>query len=476
MGLKIIMAICMLPVLPIVYGVMRFCAREKNGILYGVTLWDGAREDPKVQAIQKSYRRGLNLGALLCLALFLLTLLTDYESILISGQVLWIFLTIPCLFLPFVRANKQMMLRKRESRPASFGQEGIGGKVFVDVTAAAAKKPKFFRKSLYLGCIFGGMPAAAELFLYAIWHNPQMPGLWECESVLLAMAAVECLFPLFLSAMEKQRIPVVSFRSRDNLQLARVRSYQWGKICMVLAWATGCLNWGMMLAFHLPSEWFLWVMAGASVLFSVCILAFLYACSRRMEKAGRNYQPEPALCAQDEDEHWVWGIFYYNKDDKRNMVENRFGMGLTGNMAKPKIKYAVILSLLALFLWMLWVCAWCVMDEFTPISLTYEDGAVVAGHWKEVYRIPKEDIISVSVIEEEPDIKRRSGTEMRTVKKGNYYGRADRKDLKACLDPRRMPCLMVETKEGVRYLLGSSEEGEAMAVYGELEEIRTGIK
>ena len=43
MGFKIIMTICMLPVLPILYGAMRFCAGEKRGILYGVTLWVGAR-------------------------------------------------------------------------------------------------------------------------------------------------------------------------------------------------------------------------------------------------------------------------------------------------------------------------------------------------------------------------------------------------------------------------------------------------
>ncbi|MCI9531927.1 MAG: hypothetical protein HFH38_09285 [Lachnospiraceae bacterium] len=469
MAVKVLMAVCMLPILPIMYGVMWFSSREKNGILYGVTLWEGAREDLQVQKIRKSYKRNLNFWALICLFLFLLTLLTDYESIMISGQVLWIFLTIICLFLPFAWAHKQMMQQKRQSKPACLGQGGTGGKVFVDVTAAAAKKPKFFRKGLYLGCIFGTMPALAELFLYHVWRHPQMPGLWERESVLLVLAAVVFLFPILLSAMEKQRIPVVSFRSQDNLQLARVRSYQWGKACTALAWASGSLNWGMLLAFHLPLEGFPWVMAGVCGLFSLCSLAILYACSRRIEKIGGGSPADPALSAGDGDEHWIWGIFYYNGQDGRSMVEKRVGIGLTGNMAKPKVRYVTILSMLLLSLYLLGVCAWCVMEEFTPVSLSYEDGAVVASHWKEVYRIPEEDIQSVALMEEEPDMKRRSGTQMRTVKKGNYYDRDSKKDLKACLDPRRMPCLLVEAKDGTRYLLGGSKGGEALAVYHELE-------
>ena len=113
MGLKIIMTICMLPVLPILYGAMRFCAGEKRGILYGVTLWVGAKEERQVQKIQKAYRRELNLWALVCLLLFLLTLVTEHESLMISGQILWIFLVIILLFLPFKRANQQMMRQKR---------------------------------------------------------------------------------------------------------------------------------------------------------------------------------------------------------------------------------------------------------------------------------------------------------------------------------------------------------------------------
>ncbi len=469
MGLKIMMAVSMLPLLPILYGVLYYCGKEKNGILYGVTLWEGARESRQVQEIQRSYKRRLNTWALLCFLVFLATLAVDYESLMVSGQILWVFFTMAALFVPFVQANQKMMGQKRAFQDTLPRTETAARKVFVDVTAAAARKPRFFRKSLYLGCVFGTMPIVAELFLHRIWHNPQMPDLWECERVLVIMAAGVFLFPLFLFLMGKQRTHVVSGDTQVNQQFTRVRGYQWGKCCAVLAWMAGGMNWGILMAFHLPYEYFFWVVAGVGFFFSLGSLGILWVCGRRMEKANEKYEAG-AFAAQDEDAYWIWGMFYYNEKDSRSMVENRTGMGLTGNMAKPKIRYGTIVTVSALFLSMVGVCAWTVAEEFTPVSLSYENGMVIAHHWKEVYRIKNSDIKSVSLLQERPDMRRRSGTAMRTVEKGDYYSSADRKELNVCLDPRQAPFLMVETKEGVLYLLGSHEGGETMEIFHVLQE------
>ncbi|MCI9005610.1 MAG: hypothetical protein HFH39_10310 [Lachnospiraceae bacterium] len=485
MGLKIIMTICLLPVLPIFYGAMRFCAGEKKGILYGVTLWEGARENQQVQEIQKAYRRGLNLWGLVCLLLFLLTLITEHESLMISGQVLWIFLVLVLLFLPFQRANRQMLCQKREFLSQHPKNGAADGKVWVDVTAAAARRPKFFRKSLYMGCAFAAMPAVAELFLYSIWHNPLMPDFWDCEIILLLLAAVVFLFPMYLSVMERQQTPVLSKDSQVNQQLARARSYQWGKLCMALAWATGGLNWGILLGFHLPAEWFLWVMVGTASLSAFASLGIIALCWRRLDRAGEAgesmsngygssacavFQENAGEMGQDGDEHWIWGMFYYNEKDARSMVEKRVGIGVTGNMAKPKVRYATFLTLAVLCLWMVGMCAWVVMEEFTPVSLSYENGTVVARHWREVLKIQASEIVSAELLWEKPEIRRRSGTAMQTVEKGDYYDQDRREDIRVCLDPRKMPCLKIGVGDGRVYLLGSSEEGEAEKAYQALQQ------
>ncbi|MFY8214180.1 MAG: DUF5808 domain-containing protein [Flavobacterium sp.] len=54
------------------------------------------------------------------------------------------------------------------------------------------------------------------------------------------------------------------------------------------------------------------------------------------------------------DEYWIWGIFYYNKEDKRLFPPKRNPwMGFTTNFANPKS----ILALLAFMAFFLFVIA-----------------------------------------------------------------------------------------------------------------------
>jgi uncharacterized membrane protein len=46
------------------------------------------------------------------------------------------------------------------------------------------------------------------------------------------------------------------------------------------------------------------------------------------------------------DEYWIWGIFYYNKEDKRLFPPKRNPwMGFTTNFANPKSVLALVLFL-----------------------------------------------------------------------------------------------------------------------------------
>lgn len=53
--------------------------------------------------------------------------------------------------------------------------------------------------------------------------------------------------------------------------------------------------------------------------------------------------------------NWVWGVFYFNKEDKRLLVPKRFKwMGWTINFANPKSVLFFVL-LLAFFLFVLFI-------------------------------------------------------------------------------------------------------------------------
>ena len=470
MALRIIMAVFMLPILPICFGAFWFLAGEKRGTQFGVALWEGAREQTQVQEIKKRYKRELKLYALICLLVFFLTLLPKHESLLVTGMVAWAFFAFVFLLLPFRRANQRMRGQKQEYL-ASLPKEGkpeSREEILVDVTAAGAPKQKSPRKAIYAGCAFALLAPIAELLFYRIWYRPWLPGLLAVESTLLATACAAWCFLAYVRFYDKQRVNVFTYNSQVNMQLAGIRRYHLGRFCTIMAWLTGAFNWGMLLAFHFPPNMFLWLVFILSFLFGSISIALMFYCWRQIGKGSQKYLDGEPLAEEDGDKYWIWGMVYYNKNDSRSFVEARAGLGVTSNMAKPAMKYTVILALLVLFLTIALVCGESVLEDFTPVSLSYKTGTLTAEHWKKEYKIPQEEIKQAALLEELPDIRRKSGTSMEHVLKGNYYCETDRRDFKVCLNPKEPPFLMVECSDGRWYLLGGSDGEETRQVYTHL--------
>lgn len=467
MALRIIMAVFMLPILPIIFGAFWFLAGEKNGAQFGVALWEGAREHPQVQEIKKLYKQELKRYALLCLLVYFLTLLPKHESLLITGVTVWIFFTFVFLLLPFRRANIRMLQQKREYL-ASLPKEGItegSEEILVDVTAAGAPKQKSPRKAIYAGCIFALLAPAAELFLYHAWHRPWLPGLLAVESTLLATSCAAWCFLVYLRFYDKQRVNVLTYNSQVNLQVAGIRRYHLGRFCTEMAWLTGAFSWCLLLSFHLPPRLFPWMVSAASFLFGAASITLIFCCWKKIQKASQKYLAGEPMVGEDDDKHWIWGMIYYNKNDSRSFVEARTGLGITSNMAKPLMRYVTVVALFAVFLIMSLTCGWVILEDFTPISLSYGNGMLVSGQWKTEYQIPQEDITQAELLEELPKISRKSGTSMEHLAKGNYYWESERRDLEVCLNPKEPPFLLVECTDGSWYLLGGSDGEETRRAY-----------
>lgn len=469
---KMIMAVCMLPILPIMYGAAWFIRKEKAGIQYGVTLWEGAEDSLQVQDIRNEEKKELKRMGLFCLLLFLLTLLPKHESLVIAGQMIWMLLVVVLMYVPYVRAHGRMMEQKREylaSLPEE-NQNQTGGRVLVDVTAAGVEKPVFFRKSLWSGCVFALAPSVLELFLHSPGPDPGTGELWVCEMTLITLGMVTLLFPLFLYIQRRQRTRVFTPNSRVNLQIAQIRRYHWSWLCAAMAWGTGLLNWSMLFSFHIPSRWFLPVVMAASLVYGMFSIGLCFYCWRLTEKKSSKYLDQETIYQTDEDEYWIWGMIYYNKKDNRSIVEARAGLGLTGNMAKPLLKYGTLLIIAALVLAIFFVCGWVILEEFTPISLTYEGDVLIAEQGKEIYRIEKDEVEQVMLLEEEPEIRKTNGTGMETLKKGKFYSRQYEQSMHVCLNPQEPPFLLVKTGDGSWYLLGSGDGAVTREIYRRMEQ------
>ena len=252
----------------------------------------------------------------------------------------------------------------------------------------------------------------------------------------------------------------------DNLvlteALTRIRRHHWGRMWLVSAWFIAALN----LLVWLSSSSASLTLAAILALSLILVITSIY-----LELKLRKLQE--TLTAQsgtgfyvDDDDKWIWGIFYYDPNDTRLIVNNRVGMNTTVNMAKRSGQLFMGLTAL-LLLAMPFLGVWMDNLETTPVRLELTESAIVSIHTGVEYEIPLEDITCIEYINEKPKLRRTAGTGMETVQKGRYstpWGSAS-----ICLDPRALPYIYVETSDGKRYLFGSADGSETEAVYQQLK-------
>lgn len=170
----------------------------------------------------------------------------------------------------------------------------------------------------------------------------------------------------------------------------------------------------------------------------------------------------------DDDDCWLGGVCYYNPGDKRVMVEKRFGVGTTMNMATAAGK-ATGVFLLAVLLGTLVLCAWLMRLEFTPIHLACEDGQLVARQLGEDYVVDVEDIRGLELVEELPAMTRTNGTGMNNLLKGTFRVKATGERVKLFLDPRNSVFLNF-TVGDTTYYMSCAEDTQTIELYQQLSQ------
>ena len=84
----------------------------------------------------------------------------------------------------------------------------------------------------------------------------------------------------------------------------------------------------------------MWLMIGGCILpiFTSVAMIYYYLMLSSLKPKSRNI-----YTVENDDEKWIYGFIYYNKEDPKLMVEKRLGAGWSMNMAHPLGKFITIL-------------------------------------------------------------------------------------------------------------------------------------
>lgn len=417
-------------------------AKFKKNIAVGITIPPESQQDPELLAVIGQFRKAeKRLLWVLLLSGVVCSLLPLSLGVLLTIYLIWLDVMIVAPMVPYVRCNqalKAMKQRRGWRRPDQTAAATVADLSTVDLWKEKPRTVLYF----LLPFVLSLLPTAA-VFLEGDavmgWVMAAVGPLWVALSWVFYRYAI------------RRKAEVVDDNDTLTETLTRLRRQAWRRVWLWMAWLMGLLPWCMVFYTTQPVV----CIVGTVALTIVFTAAAIWQEFRLRAIQSRLTSGSGQTFYVDEDDKWIWGMFYYNPNDTNLMVNARVGINTTVNMARKPGKFIMGFSALMLLLMPLFG-VWILVEEQMPVELSIQGAVLEARHSGTHYEIPLAEIASVDVLEELPSMVKVAGTGLEGVRKGQYtsveYGRVT-----ACIDPRTGPWLLVTDDDGARYLLGDSD-------------------
>ena len=317
----ILLVLCFYPVLPIMAAVMANEAKAKKNIVIGCTLPFTAQHDPRVQELCRRYKRQVWLWFFVLTAAVLPAFFIERTSLNLAWMMLWAVAALVPFFVLFARCNGRLKALKRQEGWAT----PYTGAVVADLGAKPEELGRPYSRWLFIPPLIISL-VPCVLAMLSGSEGERWGGL-----ILAGTFALCCLMSIFFYPLAfRQRPDVVDSDSRVNAALTRVRRYNWGKVWMALAWLSALLAVALWIFRESALGFMVSTLLYTLLILYICLRAE-FAARRAQERLTRESGPDYV----DEDEFWIWGLIYYNPNDRRAMINDRTGMGMSMNLARP---------------------------------------------------------------------------------------------------------------------------------------------
>lgn len=437
---KLILWACGILIIPLLLWQMNNETKFKKNIALGVTLPYEGRTHPQTVTLLKEFRRVLGWTCLgLTVLAVVLMLISMSMGVMLTVWLVWMDVAIVVPVIPYVKYHKKLKALKKEQ--GWFPQ--VPRTRVVNLTAAAQEEKPISPVQFLLPLVVSLAPL--------VWGVVGQD--WLMTAMFLTGPVCVLLFWALYRWAMRRRAETVDENESLTQTLTRIRRRAWRRCWVWGSWFMAGVNLAMWLSLFQPL-WGLLVMLALTVVFLVLAVGLEFHLRHQQERltaqSGQDYYV-------DEDEKWIWGMFYYDPNDTHLVVNARIGMNTTVNLAKKSGRVilgatAVLLLLMPLF------GVWVMAEERSPITLTLTETTLEAKHGWDTYEITLTDVAQVQLLQEEPaGLRRVAGTAMDTVLKGRYQ--SDEYDkLTLCMDPQQGPWLLITMEDGTIYLVGDGQQ------------------
>ena len=242
--------------------------------------------------------------------------------------------------------------------------------------------------------------------------------------------------------------------SGKNAALTRVRRYNYGKMLLITSYLTAVF----MLGYWLLQESALWTTA-LTVVYIAALTGFCLTTELTVRRVQEKLTADEPGCV-DEDELWLWGMFYNNPGDRHLFINDRTGSGMGVNIGRPAGRVIIAVTA-ALLVGLVVVCAALALGYSSPFEAGIEGDTLCFSHGTERYEIALGDISSLELLDELPRARRIAGTGLPNLVEGRFSVEGY-ENARISLNPEQPPFIAVRTEDMSRiFALNSPEETEA---------------
>lgn len=452
--LSIFLAVCFIPILPIIYFTLRNEGKPKNNLILSTTLPKEAWEDDRVKAIVAHFHKSLTLVCLITLLLYIPAFFIPYFSIQITYALVWMIAIIIVPYIPYCKSVKKM----RDLKKKHWYHPELHRVQIADTSSSFDVENEYSFVTFLLPLIVSLIPLLYPLVVPS--DLSPAPILIICGTNAISIV----LFYFCYNFMFRKKSDRINTNPDLTANLTRVRTYYWGKFWLVMSWFCAVFSFSALLNQNL--EVFFLIASAVLCIGTLIVTMYIEFRIRSIQQKLNLAQPSEILV--DEDDFWPYGAFYYNKNDSNNIVNNRVGMGTTMNLAKPAGKWMTGISLL-IILALPFMGVWMMTEEFSEVRIELTDTKLTATHAASSYAVELDNIDSVELLTTLPKCSRNWGTAMETILKGDFSVSGIDPHCTLCVDTEAECFLLIRTIDGEYYLFGSDNDWLMEELFEELK-------
>lgn len=442
--MNIFFAVIMYPILFVMYFLLRGAGDDNRAYCFGATLSNSQRQEGAVKQIAVEYKKSMKRDTIILAVIPVVCFFIPFMSIAMTIWFIWILAVCFAPMIHFAIAN-----RKIQEVKLQMGWKQEYEISYTDLKSVAVSKKAKLREFLP-PILLSIIPIIISVVLFG------EKDLWILAIMVAVFAVCTPLFYLCAVWSDRQKISVISCDSDTNINYARAKKQVWKNLWLISCWINTLFTWGMLLVAWQRQGAMRGIVIGA-ILYCIAIISVCMVQLKKLRQVDVAYADKKTLMnAEEDDRNWIFGMIYYNKNDKHFMVENRMGTGTSVNLAN---KAGLVTNIFAVFalLSIPILCIWMILVELTPISVTVENDTIICQQLSTEYEIQLSEITNYKVIEELPEMIKMNGIGMDNIYIGTFEAYREG-TFETFLNPQNEMFLWIETEDEVYYVSGATDE------------------